>query len=202
MVNYRVQTVLHTADSVAANYCTNTLYFSAVDSSDIGDIETALQTFYGSVKPYLSTLLSTGTHEFKWYDLEDPEPRAPVDETTWSFASGLSGTPLPPEVAITLSYQAAKISGQPQARRRGRIFLGPFSTAVVGTSGRVDSSVVTAISNAGSTLLLASNAATDWTWGQYSTFSTGLASVANGWVDNEFDTQRRRGRPATTRDPF
>lgn len=202
MVNYRAQVTLTTTDNVAANFITNTLHFSAVDDTDLPDIETALTAMYNGFRPFMSTLLNVGGHKYKWYNLEDPVPRAPVRETTWTFSSALSGTPLPPEVALCVSFQADKISGENQARRRNRIYVGPFSTAMVGTSGRVDSSAQASIRNAAQGLLTASAGAADWTWGIFSTLEIGLAEVADGWVDNEFDTQRRRGRPATARNTF
>lgn len=202
MVMYRVQMTLKTDDLNPANFVTNTWYVLGVDVADAEEFKDTLVTEYGTLMTYWSPLLQPNTHEFKIYDMEDPEPRAPVSEGTWSLSSNPSGTALPPEVALCLSFQAPKMSGQVQARRRGRIYFGPFNTAAIGTDGRPISGLVTALSAVGDGIIVASGA-TSWNWATHSSYSptTGLA-VDNGWVDNEFDTQRRRGREWTTRTVF
>ncbi len=202
MVNYRAQIVLKTADNNAANYSTNTWYCSATTVADAEDFVTAVWQSYQDFRPHLSTLTSQNGNYYKLYDLADPEPRAPVSEGLLSFTSAPAGAPAPPEVCLCLSYQAARISGEPQARRRGRVYIGPITVNSVATTGRPSSTMITAWETAGQDLLDLSNAASDWTWGQYSTVTTGLAPVDNGWVDDEFDTQRRRGRVMTARTVF
>lgn len=202
MVNYRVQVVIHTADNTAENFITNTWYCSAINVSKAEDFWLALKAGYNTVRPHLNPLIAQNGHDVKIYDLGDPEPRAPVSEFQWGLTTATSGSPLPTEVALCLSYQAAKMSGQPQARRRGRVYLGSLNAACVDAQGRPTSTVLTAWAKFGDDLLTASDASADWTWGQRSTMTVGLAPVANGWVDNEFDTQRRRGRKPTSRTVF
>jgi len=48
----------------------------------------------------------------------------------------------------------------------------------------------------------ASDAAADWTWVVYSTVDNAMYPVDNGWVDNSWDTQRRRGVKPTARYTF
>lgn len=202
MPNYRAQVTLTTTDNTAANYITNTWYFDADDNTELGNAEAAMWDVYEAMSPHLSALLNQDDHIIKWYDMNDPEPRAPVRENTLDLAAGTRTGSLPPEVALCLSYQGARVSGLPQARRRGRVYIGPFEAAAVGTDGRPISTIVTALRNAGAALLAASDAAATWTWIQFSTVNDGFADVDNGWVDNEFDTQRRRGRPYTSRSTF
>jgi hypothetical protein len=119
---------------------------------------------------------------------------------------------LPNEVALCLSYQAVAISGESQARRRGRIFFGPLCNTANTLSAtgecRPSAALVTAL--CGAATLLATPAATaagDLVhWAVYSpttdlteTIDDAFQDVDNGWVDNSFDTQRRRGRDATAR---
>jgi hypothetical protein len=109
---------------------------------------------------------------------------------------------MPPEVAICLSYQAAKISGVPQARRRGRVFIGPLNTSAMGTDGRPATAFINALVGAADALKDPAGAP-DWDWSTWSSFDPTVSTVIdNGWVDNEFDTQRRRGRKYTTRTTF
>lgn len=202
MANYRCQVIIHTDDGLAANYSTNTLYFNADSDAVLPDIETALETLYSSWGSYFGQQVEQNGHEFKWYNMADVEPRAPVRETIWDLTSNPSGTPLPPECAITVSFQGVKVSGLPQARRRGRIFLGPLDITTVETDGRVVGTAVSSIRNAAQTFLIASDTATDWRWQVFSPTDDGFVDIDNGWVDNEFDTIRSRGRVATVRTTF
>lgn len=202
MPNYRALVVLHTADNNAANFVTNTFHFNADDNSVLPTIAGALEAFYDDVRPELSNLLAQNDHDIKFYDMADPEPRAPVLEVQWDFASAIASAPLPPEVCLCLSFQGVKVSGIPQARRRGRVFIGPIAVGSVGTDGRPDAGCVTNLNLAGDALLASSEAATDWRWQIYSRVDDGFIDVENGWVDNEFDTQRSRGRVYTNRSTF
>lgn len=202
MVNYRTQMVLHTVDQTAENFVTNTWYFSALGLTELALATTALKTFYSDIQARYSNLIAQTGHELKSYDLADPEPRAPVLEESFAFGGAPSGASLPPEVALCLSFQADKMSGQPQARRRGRVYLGPFP-GTDNSAGRPSSACVNDIVAAADDLLTASNASGgDWNWMQHSTMSSGLSLVTNGWVDDEWDTQRRRGRKRTARTVF
>lgn len=49
------------------------------------------------------------------------------------------------------------------------------------------------------TTLAAASLADDWGWVIWSEKLEQSFAVAGGWVDNAWDTQRRRGMPATTR---
>lgn len=199
MPNYRAQIVLNTQDNVAANYVTNTWYFNADSDAVLTTIESPLITVYNGFRPDLSNLLRGTNHQIKWYDMLDSEPRAPVRETNWDFSTAPTGAPLPPEVSLTVSFQGERVSGLPQARRRGRIFVGPLSTSILKNDGRVADARLTNFNNVMDTFLTASKAATTWRWQIFSRTSDGFIDVDNGWVDNEFDTQRRRGRPYTSR---
>lgn len=202
MVMYRVQMTLKTDDLNPANFATNTWYVLGVDVADAESFKDTLVTEYSTLTTYLSNLLLQSGHEFKIYDMEDPEPRAPVSEGTWALSANPTAAPLPPEVALCLSFQAPKLSGFPQSRRRGRVYIGPLSVNALDSSGRPSSAFVTALSGVGDGIIVASGA-TSWNWAVHSSFSetTGLP-VDNGWVDNEFDTQRRRGREWTSRTVF
>lgn len=202
MPNYRVQTVLKSVDLVPANFVTNTWY---VDADTVPDLATPLgeiQAIYGDSVGYLSPLIAQNGHENKVYDMADPEPRAPIIIQTWNLASAPSGTALPPEVCLCLSFQGARVSGLPQARRRGRIYFGPLDTTALGSDGRPAGAFITSLRNSASDFLTLSNAATTWKWKQYSRVNDGFSTVEDGWVDNEFDVQRRRGRAWTSRTLF
>ena len=94
---------------------------------------------------------------------------------------------------------------RPRARVRGRIYVGPLSFGAVKTSGGAQCTVaddlVTALVGAGGAgpRLLALTGAN---WRVWSRRNAAVYTVTTGWVDNEFDTQRRRRIKATARTTF
>nr|CRY96814.1 hypothetical protein [uncultured prokaryote] len=149
-------------------------------------------------------LLGT-TMTVKGYDLEEAKPRVPFVETTTSISPSVSNA-LPGEVAMCLSFQAAAESGQPQARRRNRVYLGPFiENTNVGS--RPTPTIRSTAIRAARDMLVAANASINWKWVVYSPTTAAASSpsaaywpVQNGWVDNAWDSQRRRGWSPTTRE--
>jgi len=182
----------------------NTWHFDLASTDEGGttDATTALDAFYTSFITSLSASHTWASGRIKWYDLTDPEPRAPIHDTGFAISGTASANQLPRECSICVSFQGDQVSGVSQARRRGRIYLGPWGTGANNTSGMVASSLVTTLATACGTLLSASEADADYQWVVYSR-TTGLAvPVTNGWVDDAWDTQRRRGVDATTRTVF
>lgn len=192
----------------------NTWCFGNVNiatATDMDDITEALREFYddavtthGALSALLSpTLASPAT--LKFYDLASPEPRAPIRTEAVDLTNlPGSGSGLPAEVALCLSFQGVQISGEPQARRRGRLYIGPFrdnadtNSATTGAPGTELRELLTATAQR---LLDTSNAAT-WYWAVHSPTNNDVVTINNGWVDNAWDTQRRRGIAATSRLTF
>lgn len=141
--------------------------------------------------------------QVNWYDLSTPEPRVPYTVNLTLTANRATTTLLAPEAAIVLSYQGARVAGIPQARRRGRLYMGgladAWSTAATTTSfptpnaGRVTNLIT------GFTTSVVNTADAGLQFVVYSPTSNATALPVNGWVDNAFDTQRRRGNRATAR---
>lgn len=199
---YITQVRLKTDDGVAANYVTNTYSMFAADLVGLALAHSAIWARYNNIRTYMSAQLAQNNHEITSYLRADPTPRAPVLVTQHNYTSDPAGTPMPPEVSICLSFQSDRESGVSQARRRGRVYLGPFNSTILGTDGRTNGTFRTAVVDFGQALLDASDAATDWAWFIWSTVDQDHSPVTNGWVDNEFDTQRRRGREYTLRTTF
>ncbi len=165
-----------------------------------------IQQFYmnqtGGTPASISRMLSSelsGTGEVNVYDLADPQPRQPKHSEPLSVNFQPGPDALPGELAVCLSYKALALSGDNQARRRGRIFLGPLAYTVLaaGTNATVKEAVRDRIKVAASALLAQNNA--DQEWVVYSRVDGAGRAVIGGWIDNAFDTQRRRGSAATTR---
>lgn len=202
MPNYSAQVTIFPESNIAADAMVNTFSFSAVDDTDLPDIATALETRYQALTGVFNEQVRETGHLIKMYDRADPVPRAPRFEDTFNLSSNPVGSPAPPELALCVSFQASPFSGIPQARRRGRVYLGFFDVAVIGTTGRPSSTLNTAAVAFGQGLLDASQAAPDWEWVVWSTTNGAPYIITNGWVDDEFDIQRRRGRLPTGRSLF
>lgn len=187
----------------------NTFHFS-VTSSVINDgldlVQDSLQDFYNAISTKISPVVDHTKMRLKCYDLADPEPRTPVrDELMTPMNTPSGSAPIPEEVCLCLSFRAVPVSGHPPARRRGRVYIGGLGEQVLDTatnSGRPSSATLTQFANAGAGLLADSQAATDWSWVVYSPTAGTTFAVDNGWVDDAWDIQRRRGLAPTVRTTF
>jgi hypothetical protein len=139
------------------------------------------------------------------YDLLSPEPRTPVPRAI--TLGGAQGEGLPEEVALVLSTHGAPPI---TARRRGRVYFGPLTN---GVSTVVDGSNTTpsrpAQASAGQlvqaavafgTKMVTDSAVIGMPWCIRSTVpSENFVPITGGFVDNAWDTQRRRGPTTTAR---
>lgn len=166
--------------------------------TDFDNVRDMLKDFYQVVSGYQSTLAAVNQKVVKAYDLADPKPRQPVYTSTFTTTGSSNASPLPAEVALVTSFHAAPVSGQPAARRRNRKYLGAFATAH-SYQGRPDPAMITAIKNAMVAMAQASNASTRWEWRCFSETNAEDYRIVGGWIDNAWDTQRRRGFQTTQR---
>lgn len=201
--SYLVQVNLTHDTGLPENVIVNTWSCQTVATDDLTALQAfvdALEDFYLAFDTHLSASL-TGGVVIKCYDRSDPEPRVPVLTDTWSLGVGTDH--MPAEIALVVSFQGVQVSGLPQARRRGRVFLGPFATSILDDStGRPDSTAMSLLDTAASNLLVASGLASGWNWTVWSTTNGSNTEVDNGWIDNSFDTIRARGIAASSRTLF
>ena len=126
----------------------------------------------------------------------DPPVLTPI-----TLAAAAAGGSLPLEVALCSSYVAPAIVGVPAGRRRGRFYVGPLNVGVAGTA--VDPAPQTVFLNDLATAtermfnLAVTGSVPMVVW---SRANSALYEVTGGYVDNEWDTQRRRGNSPTARD--
>lgn len=178
-------------------------------AADLDELDAAIVSFYktahtgstNALQGFFSSTLS-GVWTIKHYLLSQALPRSPIRVTTPAVIAP-GGSAMPQEVALCLSYQAAKISGFNQRNRRGRIYFGPLAqTALGSTAARPNNNtdqLVPTLVAAGKFLVGHTWASAGWRWVVYSHKFQTQATITDGWVDNEFDTQRRRGYRPTTR---
>jgi len=205
------QVVLKPSNGIPADYVTNTWHF-AVQYTEVDGVgpntrfdacdqaHDALVTFYNTLSTRFGGLL-IGTHEMKFVDLGEPAPRLPVAEFVWAFTTVPPASQLPSEVAIVASFEGSLQSGVNPATRKNRVFLGPLAQSTVNpTGGTLSAGAQTAVINALVALAVASaGASAVWWWVGRSPTMNNTFIVRSGWVDNAFDTQRRRGIDATNR---
>lgn len=162
---------------------------------------------------------------YKAYNLDQPKPRAPLAVAAAANPTpATGGVGYPSEVALCLSFRAAQDSGVNMKRRRGRIYIGPLLPTMSQETSGGQPMPTTAYTDA---VVGAANrffdflALADIFWGIYSPQSrfaagggtgpygggdfeggaarTGFFRIHTVWVDNAYDTQRRRGRAPSAR---
>ena len=176
--------------------------------SDFDNVRDMIRDFYtataadqqNTILSHMTSRTISGKWTIKAYDLNDPKPRYPVYEDTGQ-AEVASGAALPTENSCVFSFQAERVAGEVQARRRNRVYLGPFDVPS-NEDAYVDGQLVEDVLFAAKGLLNASNSAATWKWNIYSPTTNECWDILNGWVDNGWDTQRRRGKAATARGIF
>lgn len=214
-MTYVVQYTIPYFTGVPTDAITNTWHFD-YDNGGIKAGPAQCQALVGVIKGFYQNIFagSPGTMALwtdplkasaKVYDLDDPMPRVAIWEgpSPTTVIKDASSSHQSPETAICASYRAEFPSGVDKATRRGRIYLGGIGGGCYTLGGA--SAFPLVIQNfredVGTFLqtMIGSAAAIDWVWVVYSRKMDSSSPVVAGWVDNAFDTQRRRGQAATAR---
>jgi hypothetical protein len=208
----RAQVVLPGISGVPKDQYVTTWHFLApggFSEANRNEVSTRLISFFnddppggnaGNVATHIGGQVNRAGCKIKMYDLGvAPGDREP-EEVSWTLGakSGSAGVDLPTEVALCASFYAT--INRP--RRRGRVYVGPFHAGSVqaeGGDGRPSNALRLNLLEAAAWLALESGTC------QLAVLSRadGVArAVTHGWVDNAFDTQRRRGLKSTLRTEF
>lgn len=211
-----VQMRLARVGGLTEDVVVNTFHFitptpGQVTPTEAGTVQKKVSDFYTGtwapstqpVRNWLGNGIANTGHETRVYDLQQPKPRAPILNAFHTITPGTSM--LPAEVAICLSYRAPLVSGTNPRRRRGRIYIGPLSQGAVSgaTAGdaRPDTAMTAAILNAAKGSLMEDVGVGDWAVASEPEAGgpLTLVPITHCWVDNAFDTQKRRGGKPTSR---
>ena len=184
LVTRRTKEALDQADSVVTTFYLDTDALSGADDPQ-ALCEDAADLFGGSlvnVKPFNEI-------NVRAYDMSDAVPRLPAGDASMDLPVGVDGGPR--EVALCLSYFA----GRNVPRLRGRMYIGPFSAAVMAQRpSSTEMGRLTALAEGISGL-----GGVNVQWVQYSPTTGDFTNVSDYWVDDEWDTVRSRGLRGTTR---
>lgn len=231
MANLLMQVIIPGDSALPEDNAVNNWHFGTSDlaTATQNEILAALNDFYNtpvapavdSVGKFLSRFTNGAAATLRAYNMDDAKPRVPLYTIGFPIVVDTNDG-LPREVAVVTSFEGLKQSGIPQARRRGRIYLGPVSTRAISAGAndmRVSLLMRDACNNAAFRMWQASNAAPLWSWGIYSAGARDnsdpgipyeerplkpvlFTPVHNGWTDDAVDIQRRRGTRPTTRFPW
>jgi hypothetical protein len=214
---------LPTVSNIAADSVVNTFHFGEAGVAPPAPLTilTAIEDFYngqtagtGAVAMFLSGSLSRATNAVRvdFFDAEGPAGTSPVGSGSFTLLAPTVAEGLPDEVACCLSYRNGTDLSPMRRRRRGRVFLGPFTLQAATTNAypiRPALSLQQIMAAAGTRL--ANNAAAVWVVFSAKDRPAPAPAkkppqandetylITEGWVDNAFDTMRSRGPAPTAR---
>lgn len=207
MPTYRVDAIHPAVSGITRDVVINSWHFQGLRSVllDGPAIVTDLDTFYtrdytgfGAIARQWAPSRSRAGHVYRIRDVavRGPGVLFPSEVALWPLLGGT--TPVPEEVALCMSYGSLFRLTRP--RERGRLYLGPWNTNALlqDANGRArpdPARITRAITMAASALATA--ATSDWSI--YSPTTRVAISTSGGWVDDAWDTQRRRGPRAAAR---
>lgn len=134
--------------------------------------------------------------ECRIYRTEGPPPHDPQVTRVRNAASEVVNGNWPNEIALCLSFK-----GGSQPHQRGRIYLAPWMPGTYSGLGAIAMRPPTGMQDLALSLgqALADAGGADWSWVVRSRVRGTDTTVASCWVDDEWDTQRRRGTRPTAR---
>lgn len=213
-MTYLLQATIPYYTNLPKDVITNTFHFNWTgagdpDDADFGLLADSVANFYETLYPVggtsdLAPFVDKTKYRTKIYDLVLPKPRVPVFERVETLAVDVAANSnIPAEVSLCISYYATPVSGISPASMRGRIYLGGLSNtignAATTNSFPVPSTAFTTLCINAAKGLVNNEPTSHFQWVVYSEKLGVPHPIVGGWVDNAFDTQRRRGQAATAR---
>lgn len=213
MVDIAVRCTLRSGSLANADDAINTFAVTgATPGTDDALITDAFDFFYNGTQaePALAVSSFIGATQLRTAGLRveliatpGTIPNAPYYSALYSLEAANDGG-LPLEVATCLSFfDAGYLTDANPGRHRGRVYIGPLT---VDAMLEGDSALPAAPTETWINLLqaAAANLATDLSgggreWAIWSRADSTFRPIVGGWIDDEFDTQRRRGRSPVSR---
>lgn len=207
---YRAQVIQHYYTGLPKDVAVNNLYFESGSAEpaegEMTRIKTVINSAWAGLEDYRAGVLATtGGMSVKIYDVTAPPGSSPLS-TGGPYTMGAPTTTanLPLEVAGCISFRGPNVAGTVPARRRGRNYIGPLNTSASApgdgtTPPALSAGFISALTSYAQAIWDANSGAGSVTWCVYSPTDSAMIPVTNCWVDNAFDTQRRRGNDATAR---
>lgn len=165
----------------------NVFHFTSSEPQPVAadNIRTMLRAFYTRIRDHWGT--GVRLTELLIKDVDTKETR----QFTENIVGQMNGVNLPNEVALVISWQTAIRS----RRTRGRTYLGGFTvtnnTGSVENAARPNDPLTSTVIAAAGTLIAVTAPARLVV---YSRVNRTSREVSGGYVNNEWDTQRRRAR--------
>lgn len=196
--------------NLPADVVVNTLHWTTpypIDNIPARDaILVAINNAYGNIETYRSAYLKdTAGLTVKMYDVTAPPGTSPFYiGGPYNMSSPASATNLPLECAAVVSFRRQSTGGDIPARMRGRAYLGPFNVTALDdgdatTPPKLASGLITGLVNWATDLYAVGEGVQ---WAVYSRTDDAMYDVNDGWVDETWDTQRRRGNEPGARTPI
>ena len=196
MARYDIQVILQGQSLLPEDQFVNVLHYEINAPDTVEGTCDDIAAAYNNFPHWSAQLAATNGLTIKVYDGGVPNPAGPLFTKTYTL--GVQTTAFPTEVAVCLSYATTDDPAASVARRRGRIYVGPLSSISTGADARPDAILRADVLTLGDGLASAGNAG-NTTWLMYSVRDADYFKIESTWVDDAWDTQRRRGLAPTTR---
>lgn len=182
---------------VPRDFCTNTWSVntgsSTVTAANWQALSDAFKTFYSAASGS-HTLYYTNGISVKVYDRADAKPRPEKAFSNYTPGSWMTTVPMPRQIALCCSFYA----GRNLKRSRGRVYLpvnGNWSTGDIPSATTMNNALQFGVQlNA-----LIQALTPSWFITVHSDVDNMDYVVDHFWVNDVYDTQRRRDRKETTR---
>jgi len=215
-----VVTTTQRKTGIARDAVVNTWHYGAPDAADAADFTAwgaIYRNFVNNIKDSFSNVLSSLTNDVKiefWYiPINGKGPLGAPAATIFITHPATSNTvPLPSEVAICLTLEAHIVGipeqgpggTRPASRRRNRKYLGPLDASVLfhdptTYEPEIPVGIRDSIAASYQNEMVNGMRAAGWSPVCFSRSDWTTHPVERVWVDNAFDTQRRRGQDATVK---
>jgi len=155
-------------------------------------LDSLAQEILDKWQAYISPTFASNQQRVTLYVAGGVKPNYPVAQKEENLGQGVATT-LNRDIALCLSYY----SQFNRPRFRGRLYL-PCAIAGISVTGARPSTTQQQKA-ADLASVLAGVGGTNVTWGLWSTVDKVFRPTTHWWVDNAWDTQRRRGQKPTSR---